>query len=144
MDIEDQVIKAIQAYASELQNTDFRLNLMACAEHMAPQLIASLGLKQSWAILHIEKSLTTDADGKNPHIHEYISEISHDTQNRMQVVDELAFHEKMNGSLSTEYTREAVGTQLSTDWTEEIAPAIDPDLAFLVEHDDVEIQQQDS
>jgi hypothetical protein len=115
-EINDLVTAAIQTYAATLPNPDFKLNLLAAAEDMAPKLIETLVLKQEWGLVHAEKF---------PHEPETINEIAGTTENRYQAYDELNCLRELElkyphqGYGDDENGRVYIGTRLFTDWTEE-------------------------
>jgi hypothetical protein len=119
MDVNDRMAGAIQEYAQTLPNPEFKLNLLAAAEHMAPALIHLLGLKQEWALLDFEKLLTRESDSAPIVEVEKLERIRCDSENIAQVYDELEYQRGDRGGLEDEYTRTAVGSRLFTDYAEE-------------------------
>jgi hypothetical protein len=111
-DIQDQVAAAIQTYANALPNPEFRINLLAAAEHMAPELIRLLGLQQEWALITGEKY---DVGTENEH--EEIGEVRYNSEDPTVAFNELEWRrEKDYGSDA--WTRDYVGTRIMTEWAE--------------------------
>lgn len=123
MDINDQVEAAIHDYAETIPNAEFSLNLHAAAEHMAPELIKSLGLVQDWALVHTET--LDDA--------EVIESVDCEYDAPAPVYDEINWRREMALKYpdrdydDDEGHRVFVGSRLSTAWTEEHPVILDAD-----------------
>ena len=128
-DINDQVIKAIQAYADTLPNADFKLNLLSAAEDMAPKLIESLALKQEWAVLRMESYTRFDRRGDRlPVMEEIDGVVGAETDDYQVAHQELEWQRKYNYRNAESSTRLCIGGRLFTDWAEDIQPQVDPEL----------------
>ena len=123
MDIEDQVIKALQSYDNTL--------ISAIAEDLAQCVIRELKLKQEWAIALAFVNL----DGS-----ERVDDIYCDASNRQYVVDRMnSEHDLDCGLYGAEESglRRYLVSRLYTGWEEEKDPEVDEDLAALVVEDAV-------
>jgi len=121
-EINDLVIAAIQKYAADLPNPEFKLNLLAAAEDMTTKLIETLDLKQEWAVLYAENY----GDG------ELVCDIRDATGNRDQAYNELNHRAEMALALNypqgqDDHSREYVGTRLFTEWAEEQVIVLTPE-----------------
>lgn len=130
-EINDLVTAAIQKYAADLPNPEFRLNLLAAAEDMGPKLIETLGLKQEWAVLTFDKrwdgpEYSADHPFEGGTYTEVLGEVDHDSENRDQVYNELEAQRERYG-LDGAYTRNAVGTRMFTDYAEEEVIILTPE-----------------
>jgi hypothetical protein len=117
-EINDLVTAAIQKYAADLPNPDFKLNLLAAAEDMAPKLIETLGLKQEWAVIYTEDY----GDG------EVVCDIRDATGNRDQAYNEL--NDRLEQTLKypdADWGREYVGTRMFSEYTEEEVIVLTPE-----------------
>lgn len=143
MDINDQVIKAIQTYADAMPVPEdesrkraveeFRLNLLATAEDMAPKIIEIMGLKQEWAVLSLEKVQRIGPDGHLLPLYEELSDVRCDSANREQVVSELQMQQEVYGDATLDWYRQCIGTRLYQEWTEEVQPTVDPEMEALLD-----------
>lgn len=119
-EINDLVTAAIQKYAADLPNPEFRLNLLAAAEDMTTQLIETLGLKQEWAVLYAENY----GEG------EVLCDIRDATGNRDQAYNELNHRFEMALKYpqgQDDHSREYVGTRLFTEYAEEQVIVLTPE-----------------
>lgn len=130
--INDQVIKAIQAYADPLLNQEFRINLLAAAEDMAPKIVEMMALKQEWAIMSLERVHRRAPDGTELPLYEELGEVRGNSANREQVAGELDWQRKVYGE-DKEWYRRCIGTRLYQEWTEEVQPTVDPELEALLD-----------
>lgn len=110
-DMNDQVIEAIQAYAATLPNPELKLNLLAIAEHMAPELTKALGLQQEWGLVTVEV---------NPGRPESIDRVRYESDTATLPFNELEWRREQADKYDDhpEYTRDYVGTRLFTEWAE--------------------------
>lgn len=137
-DINDQITKAIQAYADAIPLPDeddsrrravedFRLNLLATAEDMAPKLIEILQLKQEWAVLGMGSYIRHAADGTELPLMEEIDHVGNVTDDYQVAHQELEWENKYRDENDTS-RRLCIGGRLFTDWAEDVQPQVDPEL----------------
>jgi hypothetical protein len=126
-DINDQITKAIQAYADTLPNADFKLNLLAAAEDMAPKIVESMALQQEWAVMRMETYTRTAADGTELPLMEDIGWVGNPTDDYQVAHQELEWENKARDEGDTS-RRLCIGGRIFTDWVEDVQPQIDPEL----------------